>query len=51
MNLIWWAMGDSNPRLSPRQDDTLPTELIAHKIYTFILSDKKQNVNIKINLK
>ena len=27
--LVWWAMGDSNPRLSPCRDDTLPAELIA----------------------
>lgn len=26
---VWWAMRDSNPRLSPRQEDTLPAELIA----------------------
>ena len=26
---LWWAMRDSNPRLSPRQEDTLPAELIA----------------------
>ncbi len=27
--LFWWAMRNSNPRLSLRQSDTLPTELIA----------------------
>ena len=26
---IWWAMGDSNPRLLPCDDSTLPAELIA----------------------
>ena len=38
----WGAMRDSNPRLSPRQDDTLPAELIAREVLIIFYQKKTQ---------